>query len=385
MKNILFYCPRYPHFGGIEIVTTYIAGWLSENGYRINIFSFDHSDDKLLQANVPEKVKVEYSPTKEKTADENVVALKSLLAREKIDIVVMQDSYASGLMETLFSALEDFPKVKLVVAEHNAPNHIELLYEYRSRKSIKEKIKKLVLLRRRIKQNKMRHLALYNRADKYVVLSKEFIPVWENVTALATHPKLTYINNPVTIKQPLKIELSKKRKECLFVGRLTEQKGLKLLMPIWEKIERQCPDWKLVIVGDGCERNWVERYISEHQLKNVVLEGMQSNTIPYYERASLLLATSLFEGWLLTLSESMIYATPPQLYDTYAAAKEIVTSGKDGSLIKPMDETEYVETAVRLMKNEQERNILALNAHESAKRFSIESIGKQWAEMFETI
>lgn len=365
------------------MVTTHITRWLSENGFRVFIFSFDHLDDKQLQASVPQGVMVEHSPQKEITAAENVAALKNIIEREKIDIVVMQDSYAAGLMETLFAVLNEFPNVKLVVAEHNAPNHIELLYEYRSRKSIKEKVKKLVLLGRRKRQNRARHQTLYERADKYLVLSKEFIPVWENVTGLTTHSKLTFINNPVTIKYPEKINLANKRKECLFVGRLTEQKGLKLLMPVWEKIERRCLDWTLTIVGDGVERTWVENFIVRHHLKNVVLEGTQGNTARYYERASLLMATSLFEGWLLTLSESMAYA--PLLYDTYAAAKEIVTSGKDGYLIKPMDETEYVETAVRLMENQQERNALALNAHESAKRFSIESIGRQWAELFEDV
>lgn len=385
MNNILFYCPRYPHFGGIEIVTTHITKWLSVNGYKVWIFSFEHSSDRKLAATVPADVNVVFSPVEQIAAQENVAALKHLISTENIDIVVMQDSYAASLAETLFAALEDFPKVKLAVVEHNAPNHIELLYKYRSRKNIKEKIKKFVLLGKRKRQNRSRHLMLYNRADRYVLLSKQFVHVWERVTGLNDHPKLTYINNPVTCDEPSDVCLPTKCKESLFVGRLAEQKGIHLLLPIWKRIEQQCPDWTLTIVGDGELRGWMETYIRENGLKHVAMEGMQSNTAQYYRRASLLFATSLFEGWLLTLSESMINFTPPLLYNTYAAASDIVTSGENGYLFTPMDEDTFVSTAVRLMRNAEERNALACCAHESARRFSIERIGQLWVKLIKSL
>ena len=158
-----------------------------------------------------------------------------------------------------------------------------------------------------------------------------------------------------------------------------------MLLPIWKRIEQQCPDWTLTIVGDGELRGWMETYIRENGLKHVAMEGMQSNTAQYYRRASLLFATSLFEGWPLTLSESMINFTPPLLYNTYAAASDIVTSGENGYLFTPMDEDTFVSTAVRLMRNAEERNALACCAHESARRFSIERIGQLWVKLIKSL
>lgn len=48
------------------------------------------------------------------------------------------------------------------------------------------------------------------------------------------------------------------QKDCsvvLTVGRLEQQKGYDLLLPIWKQIIERMPDWKLYIVGNGTEKD----------------------------------------------------------------------------------------------------------------------------------
>ena len=58
--------------------------------------------------------------------------------------------------------------------------------------------------------------------------------------------------------------------------------------------------------------------ISNLQLKHVKLEGMQYPR-QYYERASILLLTSDFEGFGLVIVEGMAFGVIPIAYGSYSA------------------------------------------------------------------
>ncbi|GAF94131.1 unnamed protein product, partial [marine sediment metagenome] len=65
-----------------------------------------------------------------------------------------------------------------------------------------------------------------------------------------------------------------KDKFILFVGRLAEKKGVKYLIRAIPNVLKRFPDAKLLIVGDGPEKNNVKKLISELGInKNVIFAG----------------------------------------------------------------------------------------------------------------
>jgi len=54
--NILFYMHRYPSYGGIENVSTYLANWFVKSLYSVSIFSFAYFDRELLLKKLNNKV-----------------------------------------------------------------------------------------------------------------------------------------------------------------------------------------------------------------------------------------------------------------------------------------------------------------------------------------
>lgn len=62
MKNILFFCTRYPGLGGIEKVTEYLANELS-SGYNVSIFSASPLVDESLLQKLNSSVDYFYSRT----------------------------------------------------------------------------------------------------------------------------------------------------------------------------------------------------------------------------------------------------------------------------------------------------------------------------------
>lgn len=71
----------------------------------------------------------------------------------------------------------------------------------------------------------------------------------------------------------------------------------------------------------------MEKQVRELKLRNVSFEGFQ-NPKEYYERASILLLTSEFEGFPLVLPECMSFGVIPAVYGSYSAVYDIVEDGK---------------------------------------------------------
>ena len=54
--NILFYMHKYPSYGGIENVTTYLANYFVSKGHGVQIYSFVGVDFELLLSKLDKKV-----------------------------------------------------------------------------------------------------------------------------------------------------------------------------------------------------------------------------------------------------------------------------------------------------------------------------------------
>ena len=157
------------------------------------------------------------------------------------------------------------------------------------------------------------------------------------------------------------------------------------MVDVWAQVERVCPDWTLVIVGDGPDREGMERYVSSLGLRNIRFEGFR-NPRSYYERASILLLTSEFEGFPLVLLECMSFGVVPAVYGSYSAVYDIVEDGKNG-LILPYDKKGYnaalmAEKLSVLMQSSDERQRMAENAIVTSRKYSLDFVYQSWEKLF---
>lgn len=370
MKNILFYLSRYPGYGGIERVTTVLCNVLIKDiSYNIYIVSKEQQDANMLLGQLDKRIK--FIPLS------GIKSLSAFIQEQQIETVIYQDSFGTD-----FCFIEKSTKhlnVKKIVVMHNTPNAFEqtLKCEVNGNWTIRNKL-------RRFKTNwdvAKRTKSLFDWADKYVLLSDAYKPILRNIIGSYQKDKIVVINNPVTIDLPNK-KLEKQDRTCLFLGRLHQQKGILLLMDIWKQVERRHPDWKLKIVGDGPERCFVEKFIADNRLNSVCLEGFQTDVAKFYRESSLFFMTSIFEGWPLTLFEAMAYGCVPVMFDSFAAAREIVDNKKNGFLISPFDKVSFVSILNDLMENHSLIENMASEARHKIDSFSVERIAEQWKEVF---
>jgi len=173
-----------------------------------------------------------------------------------------------------------------------------------------------------------------------------------------------------------------KEKRLLWLGRLSRaQKQAELIPEVWRRICERLPDWQLDVVGDGPDRAEIERSVTESGLPRIRFHGRQVAD-DYYRRAAVFFMTSAFEGFPNTLVEAQSYATIPVVFDSYPVASWIVDDGKSGFLIEPFDAEAMADRIVDLAKHSN-RDRLAVQALESARRFHIDRVGAMWQDLFD--
>jgi glycosyltransferase involved in cell wall biosynthesis len=196
--------------------------------------------------------------------------------------------------------------------------------------------------------------------------------------------KIFGIGNPFQ-RPKLDIATLEKENIVLFVGRLNiSQKRVDLLMEIWKKLNKECPDWKFWVVGDGKSKKFMLDFCKENQLDRVTFFG-KDNPNDYYKKAKIFHMTSAFEGFGNVLVEAQSYGCVPVLFNTYAAAEDIVTQNKNGILVKPLNVEEYIKQTMLLIDNPSKLNKLSTNAFESVSRFSYQETYKKWDAVFKNI
>ena len=222
----------------------------------------------------------------------------------------------------------------------------------------------------------------YYGSDKIVVLSENYIPIFEKTAKIKDNVgKLIAINNPSI--RPERI-IREKEKRVLWCGRVEfGVKRVDRMMRIWKRVSQKFPDWELDIIGSGdieffralAKRNGVERI-------NIV--GF-ANPQEFYDKAAILCMTSSTEGWGMVLVEAQSNGVVPIAYNSYASATDIINDGENGFLVKAFDEDEYVEKLSLLMSDKDKRDIIAERAIASVERFDYKYIADKWIDLFEKL
>ena len=222
---------------------------------------------------------------------------------------------------------------------------------------------------------------IYKNSDLFMVLSQSYVEAFQKFTKLKKINKLVVQTNPITIEtNNVNTHFDCKRKEVLYVGRIDYyQKRVSRIIEMWSILEIKFPEWHLSIVGVGPEKNNIERMVEELNLHNVSLEGFQPPQ-HYYERASLLILASEYEGFPLVIAEAMSFGVVPVVYGSYSAVYDIICDGVDGFIVPKTNDNCVIDLVDKMSEVMSAGNLykLSLNAIEKSKNYSIEKVYKEW-------
>ncbi len=119
----------------------------------------------------------------------------------------------------------------------------------------------------------------------------------------------------------------------LAAGRLTGAKDFPTLIRAFKKL-RGTDDVRLVILGEGPQREQLEKLVSELELEGaVLLPGFLDNPYAWMRRSALFVLSSAWEGFGNVLVEAMACGVPVVSTNCPSGPAEILENGKWGRLV----------------------------------------------------
>jgi len=157
---------------------------------------------------------------------------------------------------------------------------------------------------------------------------------------------------------------------AIYVGRLAGEKNLPLTLRAYETMKAEMPDLRLVLVGDGPERNRLAR---EHP--EVILAGPRrgEDLAAHYASGDCFLFASVTETFGNVVTEAMASGLVVVSYD-YAAARAHLRNGENGLAIPLHDETAYLAAVRELARAPANWPALRTAARETAEGISWDAL-----------
>jgi glycosyltransferase involved in cell wall biosynthesis len=173
------------------------------------------------------------------------------------------------------------------------------------------------------------------------------------------------------------------RRILLGVGRLSSEKNFSALIDIFSRLAPGHPDWDLVILGEGPLRDALCAQVQGASMaQRIFLPGSVGNIGDWYQRASMYVMSSDFEGFPNTLVEAMAYGLPAVSFDCDTGPRDIIRHDVDGFLVAPGDMDGMASALDKLMVDERLREAFAVRAIEARERFSMKKISGMWEDVF---
>jgi glycosyltransferase involved in cell wall biosynthesis len=118
-----------------------------------------------------------------------------------------------------------------------------------------------------------------------------------------------------------------------FTGRLDPVKNLNLLLEIFAHCVQECSHLRLLLVGDGPQRQQLETFCQKKELQNqVVFAGQREDVLSYLRAMDLFLLTSLREQMPMTVLEAMAVGIPV-VATKVGEIPHIIDNGIDGYVL----------------------------------------------------
>jgi glycosyltransferase involved in cell wall biosynthesis len=165
------------------------------------------------------------------------------------------------------------------------------------------------------------------------------------------------------------------------MGRLSAEKGFDLLIEAFRRVADRCPEWSLVIIGDGEQREALSAQAARHGLQEAIhLVGAKLDPFPLLRGAEFFVLSSRWEGFGNVLAEALACGLPVVSFDCLSGPSEIVHHARNGLLVPPEDTAALAEALAAMMGDRELRQRLAFHAADSVVAFDVVRIVRRWDE-----
>ena len=352
--------------GGAERVAVLLArGWI-ERGHHIVLATIYGRDRDFYEVPVQvERIALDLGRDRSNLAQKltgnvrRVLALRRLIRRERPDRIVSFMNQTNVVVLLSAAGL----RVPVIVTEHMDPRRDDLHAGWR-------------WLRRKTYLGAARLVSVSRAVDSFF----DWLP----------GDRRAVIPNPLPLDEiekatgePLVLPW---RQTVIAMGRLAPEKGFDQLMRAFAAVAGEFPDWGLVILGEGPQRDELELLAEELRIGDRLgLPGMLQEPFAALKQADLFVLSSRHEGFGNALVEAMACGLPVIATDCWSVSPAIVRHEVNGLLVPPEDPSALAAAMARLMRDEPLRRQFGRAAVETAKPFGLPAVIARWEQLFDQI
>lgn len=290
--------------------------------------------------------------------------LHSLIIKEHYDIEI---AYLEGPCARVISGCKDM-ETKLVswihIEQHTAKKAAA------SFRSIKEATK------------------YYNKFNKIICVSNTVKNDFQKIMHINVPIEVLYNTNEskkITSRSQEIVEnvdFDKDEFKLVGVGKLLKNKGFDRILKITNRLIKEGYKIHTYVLGEGPERERLQKYINENSLHNQVsLLGYQLNPYKYVAKCDLFVCSSYAEGFSTAASEALILGVPVCTVEVSGMKEMLGENNEYGIVVKNDDEALY-QGIKKLLDKQDLWKYYKYQAEMRGKDFSTEKTVSAVEEMF---
>ncbi len=360
-----------PYISGLVTSELMLKNALEKKGHEVyvvtaNLTSFHYEYDEQ------EKVlRIPGIPTG--IYDSRLTSIYPIKAINKIkswhlDVIHSQTEFAIGTFARLFAKQYNIPIV------HTYHTMYEDYVHYITKGHFDKSSKKLLEYLTKFYCDKTITELIVPTKKAYDLFKKKY-NVQRNIHIIPTGIEVErFYRETIDPKQINKLKkqynISKKDFVAIFVGRIAEEKNIPFLINVTANLIKTNPNFKLLIVGDGPDKENYEQLTKEkHCENNIIFTGkVPWDEIPiYYQLANVFISASQSETQGLTIIEAMAASLPALCIDD-ESFRDTVINELNGYLFNTEEECQNI--IIKLMNDKKTLANLQKNARNSAELHS---------------
>jgi glycosyltransferase involved in cell wall biosynthesis len=170
-----------------------------------------------------------------------------------------------------------------------------------------------------------------------------------------------------------------------YVGRLSTEKNIRVLISAYKEIEDRIPNSKLMIVGDGTEKEELKRLSRKLSIKRVLWIGKvpHQNIGAYYKSASVFVLPSRREAFGICILEAQAAGTPVIVSDAIDRMG-IMEKGR-GLAFKDNDEGDLAEKIFKIYKEKSLRDSFISRGKKYAKELDWDKVADEYVALYHSM
>lgn len=360
-----------PWLGGSGSVAFRIAEELAKKNYEVHFLSYE-APFKSAQSNLPiilhKVVEFNYSlfpfPIRELALAEDIVEI--VLTH---DIHIIHAHYgilfghAAAIAQSILAARNH--RVKLIVTFHGTdvlgfdmqhpgrvvPRHLNI-WTIQSAdevtvvtKCLRDQLQSLYAVKREIR-------IIPNFVD---------IDIFKRRKRNSEEPRLIHISNFREVKQPL------------------------VVAQIFDRVLATHPNARLILIGDGPEKEKVLKYVEQNHISSVSFEGPieeERRIAEHLQNAHVLLLPSLFESFSLSALEAQACGVPV-VASNVGGIPELIIDGKTGYLCDPGNVAHFARNANLILDDKERWTQLSRCAEANGQQYASSKVIEQYVDLYE--